>query len=195
MTMPQETGHSKPTRRDVLRAAVRGTSACALGALGATLLGAKRSGMANTVWQLDPYKCIQCGHCATECVLEISAVKCVHSFDFCGYCDYCSGFFDPDCTDLTTAAENQLCPAGAIIRLKVEEERFEYTIDESLCVGCGRCVKGCAAFGNGSLFLQVRHDRCLNCNECSIAAACPSDAYSRVPVERPYRLKGADPGE
>jgi len=59
-------------------------------------------------------------------------------------------------------------------------------------MGCGKCVKGCKTFGNGSLFLQVRHDRCLNCNECSIAAACPSGAFKRVPADKPYLLKRVD---
>jgi electron transport complex protein RnfB len=59
-----------------------------------------------------------------------------------------------------------------------------------LCIGCGKCVTGCSAFGNGSLFLQVRHDRCLNCNSCSIARSCPSNAYKRVPAHDPYILKG-----
>jgi electron transport complex protein RnfB len=80
-------------------------------------------------------------------------------------------------------------PTGAIKRTFVEDPYYEYTIDKTLCIGCGKCVKGCNAFGNGSLFLQVQHDRCLNCNECSIAAACPSQAYSRVPVDKPYILK------
>jgi electron transport complex protein RnfB len=55
-------------------------------------------------------------------------------------------------------------------------------------------VKGCNAFGNGSLHLQVLHDRCLNCNECAIAIACPVSAFRRVPAERPYLLKGAAKG-
>jgi electron transport complex protein RnfB len=38
----------------------------------------------------------------------------------------------------------------------------------------------------------VRHDRCKNCNECSIAAACPSQAYKRVPADQPYLLKKVD---
>jgi electron transport complex protein RnfB len=59
-----------------------------------------------------------------------------------------------------------------------------------LCVGCAKCVKGCNAFGNGSLFLQVRHDRCLNCNACAIARACPSDAFRRISADQPYILKG-----
>jgi electron transport complex protein RnfB len=32
----------------------------------------------------------------------------------------------------------------------------------------------------------VRHDRCLNCNECAIARVCPADAFRRVPVDQPY---------
>ena len=143
------------------------------------------------VWQLDPHKCVACGNCATYCVLEESAVKCVHAYAMCGYCDLCTGFFEPEPRELDTGAENQLCPTGAIKRSFVEDPYYEYIIDESLCIGCGKCVKGCNAFGNGSLFLQVRHDRCLNCNECSIAVACPSQAYKRVSANEPYLIKTA----
>jgi electron transport complex protein RnfB len=146
---------------------------------------ARRKGVS----QLDPEKCVQCGRCATNCVLAPSAVKCVHTYGICGYCKLCFGYFQPGAPALTEAAENQLCPAGAIRRGFVETPYYEYTIDESLCVGCGKCVKGCTTFGNGSLHLQVRHDRCLNCNECSIGRNCPADAYRRVAVESPYLLK------
>ena len=142
------------------------------------------------VWQLDPYKCVQCGRCATNCVLNPSAVKCVHGFALCGYCKLCFGYFQPGAGALNANAENQLCPTGAIKRTFIEAPYYEYTLDEDLCIGCGKCVKGCGAFGNGSLFLQVRHDRCVNCNECSIARSCPSGAYRRVPVHKPYILKG-----
>lgn len=147
------------------------------------------------VWQIDPYKCIACGNCATYCVLEESAVKCVQVYPICGYCKICFGFFEPEPHDINEGAENQLCPTGAIIRTYVEDPYYEYTIDESLCIGCGKCVKGCSTFGNGSFFLQVRHDRCLNCNECAIAAACPSGAFVRIPAERPYLLKEVDHAE
>jgi len=86
-------------------------------------------------------------------------------------------------------AENELCPVGAVKRSFVEDPFYEYMIDEELCTGCGKCVKGCAAFGNGSLFLQIRHDRSLNCNQCSIADACPAQAVLRVPADNPYSLK------
>ena len=108
----------------------------------------------------------------------------------CGYCDLCSGYLQPGAKSRDTGAESQLCPSGAIKRTFVEEPYFEYTIDEDLCIGCGKCVKGCNSFGNGSLYLQVRHDLCLNCNECSIARSCPSRAWKRVPASQPYILRG-----
>lgn len=152
---------------------------------------ATRSTAATWVWQLDPAKCLHCGNCATHCVLEQSAVKCVQAYAICGYCQLCTGFFVPDPNELTTAAENQICPTAAIRRTFVEDPYYQYSIDEKLCIGCSRCVEGCAHFGNGSLFLQIRHDRCVHCNECSIARSCPGQAFRRVPVDQPYLLKTA----
>lgn len=174
-------------RRQFLRDGIFAGMLAALGAAAAAVFA--RSRKEKYVWQINPLKCIGCGKCATHCVLNESAVKCVHAYAMCGYCDLCTGYFISEPKDLTTAAENQLCPTGAIIRTYVEDPYFEYTIDEPLCVGCGKCVKGCSAFGNGSLFLQVRHDRCVNCNECAIAAACPSQAFERVSADSPYLLK------
>ena len=91
--------------------------------------------------------------------------------------------------ELNTAAENLMCPTGAIRREFVEEPYFEYTIDEELCTGCGKCVKGCTSFGNGSLFLQIDQDLCQQCNECAIARVCPSDAIERVSYDKAYKLK------
>ncbi|MHC4884686.1 MAG: 4Fe-4S dicluster domain-containing protein [Planctomycetota bacterium] len=150
---------------------------------------ARRSQAQDTVWQLDPHKCVQCGLCATQCVLSESAVKCVHAYSMCGYCELCGGYHQPKVKVIDDAAEHQLCPTNAIKRTYVEDPYFEYVIDEPLCIGCGVCVKGCGSFGNGSLFLQVRHDRCLNCNTCNIARACPAHAFRRVPSGKPYLLK------
>ncbi len=178
-------------RRTFLAEGVRVAGVVVLGTVGGFLAGRKGRG-SETRWQLDPNKCIACENCATRCVLDESAVKCVQFFDMCGYCDICTGYFAPDYHELNTAAENQMCPTGAVIRTFVEEKAgqkfYEYTIDVDLCVGCGKCVKGCALM-NGSLYLQVMQDRCLNCNECAIAVACPTQAFERVPAERPYKLK------
>ena len=162
----------------------------ALGIGGAVAALAARKGRSDKlVWQLDPAKCISCGNCATYCVLDESAVKCTHSFGMCGYCQLCTGYFEPEPNDLNTGAENCLCPTAAIKRTYVEDPYYEYTIDERLCIGCAKCVEGCNRFGNGSLFLQVRHDRCVNCNECAISKVCTGDAFRRVPADHPYLLK------
>lgn len=142
------------------------------------------------LWQIDPDKCVNCGHCQTHCVLAQSAVRCVHTYAICGYCDLCSGYFRQGSAVLDTAAERQLCPTGAIERTYIEDPYFEYKINRELCVGCGRCAKACAAFGNGSLYLQIQQDLCIHCHQCSIAAVCPSDAIGLVSSDSPYLLKG-----
>ncbi|MDR0349389.1 MAG: ferredoxin [Tannerella sp.] len=140
-------------------------------------------------WQIDPQKCTQCGRCETHCVLPVSAVKCIHANKVCGYCDLCGGYYRSNVKELNTAAENLMCPTGAIERKFVEDPYFEYTINENMCNGCGKCVKGCSSFGNGSLYLQVKRELCKDCNECQISTVCPSGAISRVPLATAYKLK------
>lgn len=180
--------NNRINRRDFLHTGIRFGIGAGLGAIVVGLTTRSVSG--KTIWQLDPSKCVQCGNCAKECVLQTSAVKCVHVTDMCGYCDLCSGYLRQGVRDLNTAAENRLCPTNAIVRTFVEEPYFEYKIVKELCNGCGKCVKNCGAFGNGSLQLQVQQDLCMNCNQCSIARSCPSQAYSRVGTKTPYLLKG-----
>ena len=159
-------------------------------AVSAGLVRKTKGNEASLFWQIDPHQCTQCGRCETHCVLTVSAVKCIHANKVCGYCDLCGGYYRTNVKELNTAAENLMCPTGAIQRKYVEDPYFEYTIDESLCNGCGKCVKGCSSFGNGSLYLQVKRELCTNCNECKIATVCPSGAISRVPYQMAYRLKG-----
>jgi len=186
--MKQESENKKTNRREFLNNGVRYSLALGIGGLGAVL--ALKSKGDELVWQLDASKCVQCGRCATECVVTPSAVKCIHVYDMCGYCDLCGGYFRPETKNLSTAAENQLCPTQAIERKFIEEPFFEYHIIKDLCIGCGKCVEGCGAFGNGSLQLQVDHSICVNCNQCAISRACPSEAFSRVPANEPYLFKG-----
>ncbi len=175
-------------RRRFLRSGMQMALAVSLGGVAGISLLKSTSG--KMVWQIDPFKCVQCGRCATECIMTPSAVKCVHAYALCGYCDLCGGYLKPDANARTTAAENQLCPTAAIKRKYIEEPYFEYEIDEELCIGCAKCVAGCTSFGNGSLHLQIRHDQCKNCNECAIARVCPAEAFQRVPVDTPYMIKG-----
>jgi electron transport complex protein RnfB len=140
-------------------------------------------------WQIDPQKCAFCGRCETGCVLPMSAVKCVHAVKVCGFCDLCGGYYRANVKELNTAAENLMCPTGAIQRKFVEEPYFEYSINETLCNGCGKCAKGCNSFGNGALYLQIKQEVCKNCNECQLAKICPADAILRVPAAKAYSLK------
>lgn len=176
------------SRRDLLSSGARGLGLLGFGAAAGFLAG--RHSKADTRWQIDPNQCIQCGRCATACVLEVSAVKCVHSFGVCGYCKLCTGYFEPEPINLDEGAENQLCPTGAIKREFIEDPYYEYSIIKDLCVGCGKCVKGCNMFGNGSLYLQVSHDRCVNCNICAISLECPAQAFRQIPATKPYLLRG-----
>ena len=175
-------------RRSFIQSGFRLTLGVSLAGL--SLAAVRKITPEKWVWQIDPFKCTQCGRCATECVKNPSAVKCIHAYDLCGYCDLCGGYFKPGANKLETGAENQLCPTAAIERKFIEEPYFEYIIDEDLCIACAKCVIGCSSFGNGSLHLQIMHNLCDNCNECAIARACPSDAISRVPASEAYIVKG-----
>ena len=180
----------KLTRREFLPEAVRGAGLLAVGgALGAL---AVRPSSGEMVWQIDPEKCVACETCATACVLTPSAVKVMHEHRVCGYCNLCFGYFVDQRIDDTTAAENQRCPTDAIRRNYVDDPYYQYAIDEAKCIGCGICVKGCHDFGNGSLIMQIRHDRCIGCNECAIATDCPAQAVVRVSAAEPYVLRRSE---
>ncbi|MFQ5808350.1 MAG: ferredoxin [Armatimonadota bacterium] len=177
----------KMTRREFLPESIRGAGLlAATGLLGSLVTRRETDDM---LWQLDPHKCVACENCATACVLSPSAVKCVQEYEMCGYCEICFAYVIDQRTDDIMAAENQRCPTGAIVRTFVEEPYYQYVIDEPKCIGCGKCIVGCRAFGNDSLLLQVRHDRCVNCNQCNIATVCPADAFVRVPADDPYLLR------
>ena len=175
------------SRREFLKIGLQATAFLAIGSVSGYVLNKSMSD--DLVWQIDPYKCVQCGRCATDCVLRLSAVKCMHVYKMCGYCDLCGGYIRPQVKDLNTAAENQLCPTKALKRTFVETPYYRYDVNSELCNGCGKCVEGCGAFGNGSLQLQINHDYCKNCNQCAIAKVCPADAIKQIPAGKAYLLK------
>lgn len=176
-------------RRDFLKNLLR--YAAGISVVGVGGISLARSQGKTYVWQIDPFKCTFCGRCATHCVLTPSAVKCVHAYALCGYCDLCGGYLKPDHVERNTAAENMLCPTAAIERRFIEAPYYAYHINEDLCIGCAKCCEGCTSFGNGSLHLQINHGLCTNCNECAIARVCPSDAIKRIPVDEAYTIKGS----
>lgn len=187
------------TRRQFLKTCGRFCGAAVVAGAAGGLVW--RRAAADKVWQIDPQLCETCRNyldeegwakCATECVLKRSAVRAVNDFSQCGYCLICPGYHDvnspPDEHGVPTG---KVCPQDAITRTAVgafdaadpANNYFQYTIDETKCNGCGKCVENCRPhMGNGSLRLEVRHDLCLDCNECSIAKACPYDAFVRQPV-------------
>ena len=179
----------RTTRREFIENAVRVAGFAGLGAT-AVLLG--RRAAADTVFQVDPNLCTACDLCRTSCVLSHSAVKAVNDFEKCGYCLLCPAYYDvtsvPDEKGMPTGL---VCPQDALKRRvvgRVDEEDpnnnyYEYVIDESRCDGCGKCVKACKPpAGNGSLRLEIRYDRCDECNSCAIQIACPDRAIVRIPV-------------
>ncbi|MDR3329200.1 MAG: 4Fe-4S binding protein [Prevotellaceae bacterium] len=179
------------SRRKFFRLCGSAAAGAAVASVSGILVRRALSGDAPVFWQIDPAKCTSCGRCEIACVLPVSAVKCVHANKVCGYCDLCGGYYRANVKELNTAAENLMCPTGAIARKFVEDPYFEYTNSEDLCTGCAKCAKGCNAFGNGSLYMQIKRDLCKNCNECNIANVCPSNAISQVPIGKPYLLKDA----
>jgi electron transport complex protein RnfB len=181
----------KLTRRNTLKTVCRTVAAGGLLAVAGVLAKNNKIAADTLVWQINPHKCIGCGQCAYRCVSTVSAVKAFHNFKMCGYCDLCTGFFEPQPLARNTGAENQLCPVGAISRRGVEEPYFEYVIDPNLCVGCGRCADGCYSLGNGSLFLQINQQLCKHCNQCAIALYCPAQAIVQIPAKQAYLLKEA----
>jgi electron transport complex protein RnfB len=187
------------SRRQVLGTAARGAALLGLSGLtGVLAIKANKS----YAWMIDPSKCINsklgalgvdvCEMCATDCVLTLSAVRAVNDFSACGRCYICPAYFK-----ITSAVgpdglpSEKVCPRDAIKREAIgwidpddpANNFYEYTIDEKLCNGCGRCIMECKEpAGLGSIKLEVRHNVCLDCNRCSIAAVCPEDAYERPEV-------------
>jgi len=168
------------SRRVFLLRAARGVGGVAL-AGGAGALFLRADGV--QLHQIDAAGCTACGLCETECVCKPSAVKCVNDFAKCGYCEFCYGYYyhAPASDD----PKNLVCAPGAIIRRKVGEVQYEYTIDEAKCNGCGKCVLLCRKFGNGSFRLEIRRDLCKECNRCAIGAVCPPTAIRMRRYERP----------
>jgi len=186
------------TRREVLGHAARGAAFVGLGGT-AYLLSLKAN--KTYAWTIDPAKCVDsklgvfgvevCELCSSTCVLTLSAVRAVNEFSRCGRCYICPAYFK-----ITSAVgpdglpSEKVCPRDAITREPIgwidpddpANNFYEYTIDEKKCNGCGRCVMECKEpAGLSSIYLDVRHDLCLDCNRCSIAAACPENAYERRP--------------
>jgi Na+-translocating ferredoxin:NAD+ oxidoreductase subunit B len=104
----------KTTRRQFFNRSFRTLGL--VGVSGAAGLLTRRA-VADTVFQVDPFKCTACDLCRTSCVLSQSAVKAVNDFDKCGYCMLCPAYYDvtsmPDERGIPTG---MVCPQDALKR-------------------------------------------------------------------------------
>ncbi len=192
--------NEKSTRRRFIDRTLRIVGFAGIGGAAGVLT---RRASGSPVYQVDPLKCTACDLCRTSCVLSLSAVKAVNDFDKCGYCMLCPAYFDvTSMPDEKGVPAGKVCPQDALKRRvvgKVDTEDlnnnyYEYYVDETRCDGCGKCVKACKPpAGNGSLRLEIRYARCVECNECAILIACPERAIVRVPT--PGMAPGEPPGE
>lgn len=139
-------------------------------------------------WQIDPDKCLSCGLCETTCVRKPSAVKAVNDTKKCSNCVVCYGHITDTHidSDKIESQGERVCPNEAVMRENFSggvDGMFLYSNDPKRCTGCGKCTDRCNTYGTKSMFLVIRPDLCLGCNECSIAVACPHDAIERIPRE------------
>ena len=139
-------------------------------------------------WQVDPEKCLYCGLCETACVRKASAVKAVNDQKKCSNCVVCYGHISDSTidSDKIDAEGERVCPHDAVERENFSggvDGMFLYSNNPKKCVGCAKCVKQCNEHGTKSMFLVIRPDLCLGCNECAIAVICPHDAIERIPRE------------
>lgn len=107
-----------------------------------------------------------------------------------------AGDFDappPGFGDLEEAAGGAEPRAVLECNLMGPRDYYRYDIDHATCTGCGKCTLACGEKGMGSLFLVIRPDLCLGCNECAIARACPDDAVERIPLGAIDAFLGDDP--
>lgn len=138
-------------------------------------------------WQVNPDACTYCGLCATACVRKPSAVKAVNDQKKCSNCIACYGHLCDlkVASPLIATTEKLVCPQRAVQRTHLFggiDGAYRYSIDSGRCDGCALCARQCNLHGNKSMFLIIRPDLCLGCNECAIVRACPSKAIERVPL-------------
>jgi len=138
-------------------------------------------------WQINPDACIQCDLCEKTCVRRPSAVKVVNDQKKCSNCVACYGHLCDLKTPsgLIASTDKLVCPHQALQRTHFSgglDGAYLYTIDADRCTGCAKCARECNIHGSKSMFLIIRPDLCLGCNECAIARVCPGKAIERVPL-------------
>jgi electron transport complex protein RnfB len=137
------------------------------------------------VWQIDPQKCAFCDKCEKSCVRKPSAVKAVNDQLKCSYCVVCYGHISDRyiASDKIDTEGRRVCPYDAVTRKNYsggKDGYFIYDIDDKKCTGCGLCAKECNKKGTKSMYMIIRPDLCLLCNNCNIADVCPEGAVEKL---------------
>jgi len=182
----------------------RGFGAAALGAVAGRVLWGGRDDEEYIQpphrygWQINPDKCTYCGLCATACVRAPSAVKAVNDQKKCSNCVVCYGHIhDRDLpSDRIDRDGRRVCPRDAVCRAALAgglDGAYLYTVKCEQCDGCGKCALECNLHGSRSMFLIIRPDLCLGCNDCSIARVCEAGAVERVQSSRISDFRGVPP--
>lgn len=199
MTMSDNSKKDKIDRRKFLVYAGRTACALAIGGVATRVIGAhlsedNQAPRSRYVWAIDDQKCTACGICETACVRKPSAVKAVNDQKKCSFCVVCHGHISNTRVPIERIMSDgiRICKHDAVIRTSFTgtyDGYFKYEIDDRKCTGCGDCVRRCNEHGSHSMFLIIRPDLCLNCNNCTIAAKCPEKAIQKVYIgpEDDYR--------
>ena len=125
-------------------------------------------------------KCFNCNLCVTNCPNKI-LVKADETFEAV-HIDYSKGFCKFDC-----AKCGEVCPTGAIKRLKLEEKQKTRIamamIIEDKCTQCGLCKEACPTGAimkiEGKTVLNAQ--KCIGCGACK--NACRFEAIEIFPIK------------
>ncbi len=126
-------------------------------------------------------KCLNCNLCVANCPSKI-LVKANEDFPVV-HVDYSKGFCKSDC-----AKCGEVCPSGAIKRLKLEEKRKTRIgmamIKDNSCIKCGLCADACPygaiSFTKGNV-PKLDASKCIGCGACR--NACRADAIEIFAVK------------
>lgn len=146
-------------------------------------------------WQINTDKCTACGQCKDLCVRTPSAVKAVNDQKKCSFCVVCYGHISDKNipSDKIMSEGKRVCPQDAVIRKEYaggKDGYYIYEIDDDKCDGCCKCAEACIKKGTKSMFMIIRPDLCINCNDCNIATHCPDKAVDKVFIGPEDDFKG-----
>lgn len=131
------------------------------------------------LWVINNDKCNGCGKCATSCVLVHSAVRAFVDTTISTGVEAEPAYLLKTGKKYSRGKANRVCQTGAISRVKIDKNHYKYSIDQSRCIACGKCVRRSQHRGDGSFKLQVDQSKCLECNICNIEKSCSQNAIVR----------------